>query len=62
MKKARVINGIVWAVMTIGVMAMVVVEWYAQGCGIGSLIAAIVFYAATGAGLWACIDQTIQGK
>lgn len=62
MKTARVINGIVWAVVTIGIMAMVVVEWHAQGCGIGSLIAAIVFYAATGVGLWVCIDQTLQGK
>lgn len=60
MKTARVINGIVWAVMTIGIMAMVVAEWHTQGCGVGSLIAAIVFYGATGAGLWVCIDQTIK--
>ena len=60
MKKARVINGIVWGVMTIGIMVMVVAEWHSQGCGLRSLAAAVVFYGATGAGLWACIDQTIK--
>ena len=60
MKTARVINGIVWAVVTIGIMAIVVAEWHSQGCGLKSMAAAFVFYGATGAGLWACIDQTIQ--
>lgn len=62
MKTARVINGIVWTVMTIGIMAMVVAEWYAQGCGLKSLILAGVFYTSMGVAFWFGADQCIQGK
>lgn len=62
MKTARVINGIVWAVVTIGVMAMVVSEWYAQGCGVKSLLLAGVFYTSMGVAFWFGVDQCIQGK
>ena len=60
MKKARVINGIVWAVMTIGVMAMVVVEWHSQGCGLKSLLLAGVFYTSMGVAFWFGADQMIK--
>lgn len=62
MKTARVINGIVWAVVTIGVMAMVVSEWYSQGCGVKSLLLAGVFYTSMGVAFWFGVDQCIQGK
>lgn len=62
MKTARVINGIVWAVMTIGIMAMVVTEWHAQGCGLKSLLLAGVFYTSMGVAFWFGADQCIQGK
>lgn len=62
MKTARLINGIVWAVMTIGIMAMVVTEWHAQGCGLKSLILAGVFYTSMGVAFWFGADQCIQGK
>lgn len=62
MKTARVINGIVWAVVTIGIMAMVVAEWHAQGCGVKSLLLAGVFYTSMGVAFWFGVDQCIQGK
>lgn len=62
MKTARLINGIVWAVMTIGIMAMVVTEWHAQGCGVKSLLLAGVFYTSMGVAFWFGADQCIQGK
>ncbi len=62
MKTARVINGIVWAVVTIGIMAMVVAEWHSQGCGLKSLILAGVFYTSMGVAFWFGADQMIQGK
>lgn len=62
MKKARVINGIVWAVVTAGIIAMVVSEWYSQGCGVKSLLLAGVFYTSMGVAFWFGVDQCIQGK
>ena len=62
MKTARVINGIVWAVVTIGIMAMVVAEWHAQGCELKSLLLACVFYTSMGVAFWFGADQCIQGK
>lgn len=60
MKTARVINGIVWAVMTAGIIAMVVAEWHAQGCGLKSLLLAGVFYTSMGVAFWFGVDQTIK--
>lgn len=62
MKTARVINGIVWAVVTAGIIAMVVSEWYSQGCGVKSLLLAGVFYTSMGVAFWFGADQCIQGK
>lgn len=60
MKTARVINGIVWAVMTAGVIAMVVAEWHAQGCGLKSLLLAGALYLSMGVAFWFGADQTIK--
>ena len=62
MKTARVINGIVWAVMTAGIITMVVAEWHAQGCDVKSLLLAGVFYTSMGVAFWFGVDQCIQGK
>ncbi len=60
MKRARIINGIVWAVTTLAVITIVVAEWHAQGCGVKSLLLATTLYIAIGVGLWWCADSTLR--
>lgn len=62
MKTKRIINAVIWAAITLTICAMVVVEWYAQGCGVSSLIAGIAMYTSVNAAIAFGIDQTIQGK
>lgn len=57
MKRARIIHGIVWACITLAVVATVVAEWHAQGCSVKSLVLATILYTAMGVGLWGCGDK-----
>lgn len=64
-KRVKVARGIVGGVF--GAVAMVLipyvcVEWARQGCGWGSLVAAITFYGSCLFGIWFTIDQALQGK
>lgn len=60
MKRARIIHGIVWAVITLAVITTVVIAWHAQGCGMKSLLLATAMYSAMGVGLWGCGDRSIR--
>lgn len=60
MKRARIIHGIVWAVITLAVITTVVITWHAQGCGMKSLLLATALYSAMGVGLWGCGDSCIR--
>lgn len=62
MKKKRIINAVIWVSITLAICTMVLIEWYSQGCGASSLIAAIAMYTICTAAIGFCIDQTIQGK
>lgn len=62
MKTKRIINAALWAAITLTICAMVVVEWYSQGCGASSLIAAIAMYTICTAAIGFCIDQTIRDR
>lgn len=60
MKKARIINGIVFAVIAITLIVYVCIEWHRQGCGWYSLFALIAMYGSCLTGVWYTIDQTIK--
>lgn len=62
MKRARIINVIVWVAIAVALCSMVVLQWYNQGCELKSLIIACVFYTMMPATICGVIDQTIQGK
>lgn len=61
-KRFRIVNGSVWVLLLVALVAGVVVEWYRQGCGVGSMVAAIVLYVGLCVGFWFMVDQAIQGK
>ena len=60
MKKARIINGIVFAVIAITLIVYVCIEWHRQGCGLYSLFALIAMYGSCLTGVLYTIDQTIK--
>ncbi len=62
MKTARIINTCLWAVLGITAIVCTCIAWSAQGAGVWSFVAAIVYYGLGSAGLAYVIDQTIQGK
>lgn len=61
-KKWRIANGCVWALLAVALVACVVVEWYRQGCGVGSMVAALLLYVGLCVGFWFMADQAIQGR
>lgn len=58
----RIANGSVWVLLMVVLVVCVVVEWYRQGCGVGSMVAAIVLYVGLCVGFWFMADRAIQGK
>ncbi len=62
MKTKRIINGVIWAAICIVLCTGVTIEWYSQGCGASSLIAAIAMYTICTAAIGFCIDQTIRDR
>lgn len=61
-KAARGIVGSVFGADAMVLIPYVCVEWYQQGCGWGSLVAAIAFYGGSLFAIWFTIDQSLQGK
>lgn len=62
MKKTRIIIGCIFAAIAVGITMCVCVEWASIGCGVESLVMAILFYSSTLTGLWYTIDSAICGK
>lgn len=62
MKKARIINAIVWSILAVAISAGVVITWNTDGCEVKSLILGVAFYLTTTLCLGACVDQCLQGK
>ena len=62
MKTKRIINGAFWATLSLATCIGTCVYWHNAGCGWESLIAAIAYYTACPAAIWATIDAAIQGK
>lgn len=62
MKRTRKILAIIFAILAIAITAAVIYEWKNMGCGLYSLICAILMYPAGMFTIWFVIDQRIQGK
>lgn len=62
MKRARKINAIAWAVITVAICIAAVIEWHNQGCPVKSIVIGCAMYTAMAAGLGATIDQTIKER
>lgn len=60
MKKSRVINAAIWAVIGTALIVLVCYYWKQQGCGWDSLAAAIIQYSAFTACFWGCFDNHIR--
>jgi len=59
MKTARIINGLFFSLLTMGLTALVCYEWKRMGCEWNSLALAIGFYGSCLCGVWYVIDKTI---
>ena len=57
MKKAKIINGIVWAVIAIVLDCMVWYYWQQMGCPVKSLVLGVIQYTAFCACFWFCIHN-----
>lgn len=51
LKAARIAHLVIWSVLALVLIISVCKVWWANGCGVSSLIAAIAFYGAACAGL-----------
>lgn len=60
MKKARIINAIVWIAVAVAICIMVAIQWHAKGCGPKSLVIACAMYTAMAVGIAGTIDQTLK--
>ena len=60
--KKRAIFRMVWAVVSLALIAFVCVEWHRQGCGIWSLVAAVSFYGVLSAGLMVAVEDVIERR
>lgn len=58
--KARIITGIIFAVIAIILIVYVCIEWNKNGCGWKSLACMIAMYGSCLGGLWYSADQTIK--
>lgn len=54
MKKAKIINAIVWAVITIVLDCMVWYYWQQMGCPVKSLVLGCIIYTAFCVCFWFC--------
>lgn len=61
MKRARIINAIIWIAIAAALVTLVVVQWKDQ-CEVKSIWLAAGFYTAACAAIGGVIDITIQGK
>lgn len=57
MKKAKIINAIVWAVIAIVLDIMVVYYWNQMGCPVKSLVLGCIIYTAFCLCFWGCIHN-----
>jgi len=62
MKKARLINLIVWAVTDIAICIGICFQWSAQGCGTKSLVLGVAYFTILTAGIGFVIDQTLKER
>lgn len=60
--KARKINALIWAIIGLILSVTVAVEWHKQGCGVGSLIMAILFYNSFALCFGVQVDDYIKRK
>ena len=51
LKAARIAHLVIWSVLALVLIISVCKVWWANGCGVSSLICAILFYGAACAGL-----------
>lgn len=51
LKAARIAHLVIWSVLALVLIISVCKVWWANGCGVSSLIAAIAFYGACFTGL-----------
>ena len=58
MKKINIFRT-AWAVVSLALIAFVCVEWYKQGCGVWSLVAAVSFYGFLSAGLMIAVEDIV---
>lgn len=62
LKTKRLINAAVWLTLAIACSVTVCIVWYNQGCGVTSLIAAIIWYSLPAVAWWFVVDQALKGK
>lgn len=60
MKRAKIVTAILCLILNIVICIAVCKQWAAVGCGVGSLIIAIIFYTVGAWGLYILIDQIIE--
>lgn len=62
MKRARIINAIVWILLFVATASSVCKVWNTNGCPVESIILGIGWYLACSLGLWFTLDQFIKGE
>lgn len=62
MKRARIINAIIWSIIAIILCTCVVVEWHQQGCELKSLILAVAMYTSFCGAMGLVIDMTMKER
>lgn len=62
MKTAKIINGIVWAVIAIVLDCMVVYYWHQMGCGVKSLVLGACQYTLFCVCFWGCIHNHLTER
>ena len=58
LKAARIAHLVIWSVLALVLIISVCKVWWANGCGVSSLVCAILFYGAACAGL--CLAGHLQ--
>ena len=62
MKKARIINAIIWIALAATLCTWVGIEWSSKCCDMSTLLIGLAVYFTMPAVLGCVIDQAIQGK
>ncbi|MBR3647090.1 MAG: hypothetical protein IKN59_01695 [Paludibacteraceae bacterium] len=60
MRRKRIINAIIWAVIAIVLNTLVCVEWYNAGCCFLAFLAAAGYYSGVALVIGLIIDQAIK--